>query len=249
MNYNIFTQKLSEALQSAHDLALNRKHTTLDEIHLLFAMIEQKEGFLPQIIKQLNLSPQEIKDKTILTLESYPHLDGQYQLQVSASLQTLFTEAEKNMRNMGDSYLSTQHLFLAGIKNNKKYQEIFQNISYQEAEKAVNSIRDGEKITSEDPEVSLEVLEKFGRDVTLLAEQGKLDPVIGREDETRRTMQILSRRIKNNPVLIGEPGVGKTAIIELLAQQIIKGDVPDSLKNRKIIELDMGSLMAGSKYR
>jgi ATP-dependent Clp protease ATP-binding subunit ClpB len=123
------------------------------------------------------------------------------------------------------------------------------NIDYKQAEKAVETLRDGENITSEDPEVSLDVLEKFGRDITLLAEQGKLDPVIGREDETRRTMQILSRRIKNNPVLIGEPGVGKTAIIELLAQQIIKGEVPDSLKNRKIIELDMGALMAGSKFR
>lgn len=249
MNYNIFTHKLSEALQAAHDLALNRKNTSLDEMHLLFAMIEQKDGYLPQILKQLNLSLQEIKNKIMLALENYPSLEGQYQLQISPSLQDLFSDAEKLMRAMGDTYLSTQHLFLAGIKSNKKYQKIFPNLSYKEAEQAVQTVRDGEKISSEDPEVSLEILEKFGRDVTQLAEQGKLDPIIGREDETRRTMQILSRRIKNNPVLIGEPGVGKTAIIELLAQQIIKGDVPDSLKNRKIIELDMGSLMAGSKYR
>jgi ATP-dependent Clp protease ATP-binding subunit ClpB len=249
MNYNIFTHKLSEALQSAHDLALNQKHQTLDEVHLLFAMLNQKDGFIPQILKQLNLNPQDLKDNIILALQEYPTIQGAYQLTVSQSLQTLFLEAEKLMKQMGDSYLSTQHLFLAGLKHTKKFQELTGNIDYQQAKKAVETLRNGESITSEDPEVSLEVLEKFGRDITQLAQQGKLDPVIGREDETRRTIQILSRRIKNNPVLIGEPGVGKTAIIELLAQQIVKGEVPDSLKNRKIIELDMGALMAGSKYR
>jgi ATP-dependent Clp protease ATP-binding subunit ClpB len=249
MNYNIFTHKLSEALQSAHDLALNMHHQTLDEVHFLFAMLNQKDGFIPQILKHLNLNPQDLNDNIILTLKDYPNIEGNYQLNVSQSLQTLFLEAEKLMKKMGDSYLSTQHLFLAGLKNNKKFQDLTGNINYQQAEKAVETIRDGEPITSEDPEISLDVLEKFGRDITHLAQQGKLDPVIGREDETRRTIQILSRRIKNNPVLIGEPGVGKTAIIELLAQQIVKGDVPDSLKNRKIIELDMGALMAGSKFR
>ena len=249
MNHHIFTHKLSEALQSAHDLALNRKHNTLDEVHFFFAMLDQKDGFVPEILKKLNLNLQELKNKVILALNEYPRIDGQYQLSISQSFQILLQDAEKLMKSMGDSYLSTQHVFLAGLKNSKKIQNLVGDINYKEAEKAVETIRNGEKINSEDPELSLDILEKFGRDITHLAEQGKLDPVIGREDETRRTMQILSRRIKNNPVLIGEPGVGKTAIIELLAQQIVKGDVPDSLKNRKIVELDMGALMAGSKYR
>lgn len=249
MNYNIFTHKLSEALQSAHDIAVQMKHSNLNEVHFLWAMLDQKDGFVPQILKQLNINLQEIKDKTLATLSEYPHIDGQHQMGIDLGLQTLLQDAEKLMRDMGDSYLSTQHVFLEWLKNNKKIKELCGNIDYKWAQQAVETIRDGENITSEDPEVSLDVLEKYGRDITALAEQGKLDPVIGREDETRRTMQILSRRIKNNPVLIGEPGVGKTAIIELLAQQIVKGDVPDSLKNRKIIELDMGALMAGSKYR
>lgn len=248
MNYNIFTHKLSEALQSAHDLTLNMKHSTLDEVHFLYAMVEQKGGFVPQILKEMNVDTQSIKDRLILNLDSKSKLEWNYQLQVSQSLQFLFLESEKLMKSMGDSYLSTQHVFLTILKE-KKLTTILDWIDYKEALKVVDKIRDGEKITSEDPEISLEVLEKFGRDITQLAEQWKLDPVIGREDETRRTMQILSRRIKNNPVLIGEPWVWKTAIIELLAQQIVKWDVPDSLKNRKIIELDMGLLMAGSKYR
>jgi ATP-dependent Clp protease ATP-binding subunit ClpB len=178
MNYNIFTHKLSEALQSAHDLALNQKHNTLDEVHFLFAMLEQKDGFVPEILKKLNVNPQDIKDKLILTLNEYPKIEGSYQLNISQSFQTLLLEAEKLMKTMGDSYLSTQHVFLAGLKTNKKYQELLVGISYKEAEKAVQDIRNGEQITSEDPEVSLDVLEKFGRNITHLAEQGKLDPVI-----------------------------------------------------------------------
>jgi ATP-dependent Clp protease ATP-binding subunit ClpB len=178
MNYNIFTHKLSEALQSAHDLALNQKHNTLDEVHFLFAMLEQKDGFIPEILKKLNVNPQDIKDKLILTLNEYPRIEGNYQLNISQPFQTLLLEAEKLMKAMGDSYLSTQHVFLAGLKTNKKYQELLAGISYKEAEKAVQDIRNGEHITSEDPEVNLEVLEKFGRDITHLAEQGKLDPVI-----------------------------------------------------------------------
>lgn len=249
MNNHLFTQKLSEAVQSAHDLALSQRHSQLEVLHLLGAMIDQKEGFLPLILKELALSVPDIKQQCLRELHKLPHLEGDYQLQISTKLQQQFADAEQIMKKMGDSYLSTQHLFLAGIASQKAYQEIFSNISLQQAQQAVATIRNGETIQSDDPEVSQEILEKFGRDITLLATQGKLDPVIGREDETRRTMQILSRRIKNNPVLIGEPGVGKTAIIELLAQQIVKGEVPDALKGRKIIELDMGALMAGSKYR
>ncbi len=251
-NFNIYTIKASEAVQSAHDLALQQKNSVIDSPHLLIAMLEQEDWYIPMIIKKLWLEVNNVKEKVKSMLDSMPKLDGKYQLWMSHELSQVLTEAENIMKKMWDSYVTTEHLFLAILKNKTEIatQVLFpMSISEDKVKSAIEEIRGWEKISSQDPEVTLNSLSKFGRDLTKLAEEGKLDPIIGREEEIRRTIQILSRRTKNNPVLVGDAGVGKTAILEGLAQLIVKGEVPDILKDKKIVELDMGSLMAGSKYR
>jgi len=251
MNFNKFTIKASEAIQTAHDLALQKKNTIIDIPHLLDAMLEQTDGFVPMILKKLGKDLEHIKTKNLNQIEALPTAQGQMQISISKELNQVLVDAEKIMEHMGDAYLTTEHLFLAILNNTSPTQSILkaENITYDTTKEIIEDMRKGEKIQSQDPEVSMDALGKYGKNITKLAEEGKLDPVIGRDDESKRAIQILSRRTKNNPVLIGDPGVGKTAIVELLAQKIIKGDVPDILKNKKLIEIDMGSLMAGSKYR
>ncbi len=194
---------------------------------------------------------EQIKVETIVLLDKLPRIQGTNQIGLSSELNRILEQSEREMKELWDAYITTEHFLLTILKNDNKIKQLLEklNITYQTAHETILQMRNGEKIETNDPEVSLEALSKYGKDITLLAEKGKLDPVIGRDEELRRVLQILSRRTKNNPVLVGDPGVGKTAIIELLAQQIVKWEVPELLKNKKIIELDMGALMAGSKYR
>ena len=251
MNFNKLTIKASEAIQEANSLCINRGNNEITTEHLFFAMLEQTDGYLPLILKKMGKNIEQIKAETIVLLDQLPRIQGTNQIGLSNELNRILEQSEREMKELWDAYITTEHFLLTILKNDNKIKQLLEklNITYQTAHKTILQMRNGEKIETNDPEVSLEALSKYGKDITLLAEKGKLDPVIGRDEELRRVLQILSRRTKNNPVLVGDPGVGKTAIIELLAQQIVKWEVPELLKNKKIIELDMGALMAGSKYR
>ena len=251
MNFNKLTIKASEAIQEANSLCINRGNNEITTEHLFFAMLEQTDGYLPLILKKMGKNIEQIKAETIVLLDKLPRIQGTNQIGLSSELNRILEQSEREMKELWDDYITTEHFLLTILKNDNKIKQLLEklNITYQVAHETILQMRNGEKIETNDPEVSLEALSKYGKDITLLAEKGKLDPVIGRDEELRRVLQILSRRTKNNPVLVGDPGVGKTAIIELLAQQIVKWEVPELLKNKKIIELDMGALMAGSKYR
>ena len=251
MNFNKLTIKASEAIQEANSLCSNRGNSQILPEHLFFAMIEQTDGYLPVIIKKLWKNLEQLKAETILLLDQLPKIQWANQIGISSDLNAIFEQSEQEMKDLGDLYITTEHFFLALVKIENTVKKLLEkfDIYYTMVKNTILQIRNGEKVETNDPEVSLEVLSKYGKDITLLAEKGKLDPVIGRDEELRRVLQILSRRTKNNPVLVWEPGVWKTAIIELLAQQISKWEVPDLLKDKKIIELDMGALMAWSKYR
>ncbi len=251
MNFNKLTIKASEAIQEANSLCSNRGNSQILPEHLFFAMIEQTDGYLPVIIKKLWKNLEQLKAETILLLDQLPKIQWANQIGIGSDLNAILEQSEQEMKDLGDLYITTEHFFLALVKIENTVKKLLEkfDIDYTMAKNTILQIRNGEKVETNDPEASLEVLSKYGKDITLLAEKGKLDPVIGRDEELRRVLQILSRRTKNNPVLVWEPGVWKTAIIELLAQQIIKWEVPDLLKDKKIIELDMGALMAWSKYR
>lgn len=251
MNFNKLTIKASEAIQEANSLCINRGNNEITTEHLFFAMLEQTDGYLPLILKKMGKNIEQIKAETIVLLDKLPRIQGTNQIGLSNELNRILEQSEREMKELWDAYITTEHFLLTILKNDNKIKQLLEklNITYQIAHETILQMRNGEKIETNDPEVSLEALSKYGKDITLLAEKGKLDPVIWRDEELRRVLQILSRRTKNNPVLVGDPGVGKTAIIELLAQQIVKWEVPELLKNKKIIELDMGALMAGSKYR
>ncbi|MBB1557539.1 MAG: AAA family ATPase [candidate division SR1 bacterium] len=251
MNFNKLTIKASEAIQEANNICINQKNPQITTPHLLYAMLEQADGYLPAILKNLKANEEQIKAETIMLIDKLPKTTGNIESSISKELEEILATSEQQMQKMGDGYITTEHFFLALLKVSSDTKSMLEKlgISYESTYTTILNMRNGEKIQDNNPEVSLEALSKYGKDITQLAQEGKLDPVIGRDEELRRLMQILSRRTKNNPVLVGEPGVGKTAIIELLAQQIIKDDVPDMLKHKKIIELDIGALMAGSKYR
>ena len=251
MNFNKLTIKASEAIQEANNICINQKNPQITTPHLLYAMLEQADGYLPAILKNLKANEEQIKAETIMLIDKLPKTTGNIESSISKELEEILTTSEQQMQKIWDSYITTEHFFLALLKVSSDTKSMLEKlwISYESTYTTILNMRDGEKIQDNNPEVSLEALSKYGKDITQLAQEGKLDPVIGRDEELRRLMQILSRRTKNNPVLVWEPGVWKTAIIELLAQQIIKDDVPDMLKHKKIIELDIWALMAGSKYR
>jgi len=251
MDFNKFTIKASEAVQSAHDFTLQNKNNLIDIPHLFYAMLEQTDWYLPAILSKLWKNIQEIKNKNLNYINTIAKIEWNYQIWISQELNKVFVEAEKIMNKMWDIYLTTEHLFLAILDWSSSTKNLLQwnGINYEVVKKTIEEMRNWNKVESQDPEMTMEALWKFWKDLTKLAEEWKLDPVIWRDDELRRIVQILSRRTKNNPVLIWDPWVGKTAVIELLAQQIVKWDIPDILKNKKIVELDMWSLMAWSKYR
>ncbi|THJ13031.1 MAG: ATP-dependent chaperone ClpB [Nitrospira sp. CG24C] len=251
MDMNRMTVKLQEALQTASSHAARRSHQGIDVEHLLLAFVEQDGGLASSLLEQAGLSVPSIRQAVEQALAKLPQVQGAGaspgQLHVASRLSQVLTKAEDEQRTLKDDYLSVEHVVLAMVQEGGVFKKL--GLTKERLLGALQQIRGSQRVTSQDPEGTYQALEKYGRDLTLLAGQGKLDPVIGRDEEIRRVIQILSRRTKNNPVLIGEPGVGKTAIVEGLAIRIIKGDVPEGLKKKRVITLDMGSLVAGAKFR
>jgi ATP-dependent Clp protease ATP-binding subunit ClpB len=251
-NPNQFTEKAWEAIARTPDIAKAAQQQQLESEHLMKALLEQ-EGLANSILNKLEVPVQKFREATETFIQRQPKISGSGggSVYLGRSLDTLLDRAESYRKEFKDDYISIEHLMLAYVKDDRFGKALFQEFKLDEKKlrSAITQIRGNQKVTDQNPEGKYESLEKYGRDLTEAAREGKLDPVIGRDDEIRRTVQILSRRTKNNPVLIGEPGVGKTAIAEGLAQRIVAGDVPQSLKDRKLIALDMGALIAGAKFR
>ena len=252
-NPNQFTEKAWEAIARTPDIAKAAKQQQLESEHLMKALLEQ-EGLTSSILNKVEVPVQRVRDATETFIQRQPKISGNSEsasVYLGRSLDALLDRAESYRKDYKDDFISIEHLMLAYVKDDRFGKALFQEFKLDEKKlrSAIDQIRGNQKVTDQNPEGKYEALEKYGRDLTEAAREGKLDPVIGRDDEIRRTIQILSRRTKNNPVLIGEPGVGKTAIAEGLAQRILAGDVPQSLKDRKLIALDMGALIAGAKFR
>jgi ATP-dependent Clp protease ATP-binding subunit ClpB len=256
MNLDRFTNKAQEAVTGCRNLLTKYGHSQVTPEHLLLAILEQQDGLGPKIIEKLEVNPQTVTDAVIKYLQGQPKASSvtmsKDEIHVSSKLMQAMDAADQEAQRLKDQFISIEHLLLALCDETKGQAGTIlkQNgITKERLLKALPSIRGKQKVTSQDPEGTYQALERYGKDLTEMAAKGKLDPVIGRDDEIRRVMQVLSRRTKNNPVLVGEPGVGKTAIAEGLASRITKGDVPEGLKDKKLIALDMGSLIAGAKYR
>jgi ATP-dependent Clp protease ATP-binding subunit ClpB len=254
MNIQKYTEKAQEAVVAAQQMADRDGHPEITPEHLLLALVDQQGGIVPEIIRKLNADPATVAAAARVEVAKHPSARGGAQPGLSARLRQVAAAAEAEAQRLKDDYVSTEHLLLALSAESGRSAPAARILQQHGATKdailqALTSIRGSQRVTSQNPEGTYQSLEKYGRDLTELARKGKLDPVIGRDEEIRRVIQVLSRRTKNNPVLIGEPGVGKTAVVEGLAQRIIRQDVPEGLKKKKIVALDMGSLVAGAKYR
>ena len=251
MNYEQFTLKTQDALQEASALAQQNDHSEIGLPHLLVAMLEQKDGITVPVIERIGVQKEALLEAAKNLLQTYPRVTGNVQMQLSGEAQKVLAKAEKEMSALKDQFLSVEHILLAMAQSDGRTGELLRQygITKETILEALKSVRGNQKVDSQDPESKMQALEKYCTDLTARARQDKIDPVIGRDEEIRRVMQVLVRRTKNNPVLIGEPGVGKTAIVEGLARRIASGDVPESLKNKRLLSLDMGSLVAGAKFR
>ncbi len=256
MNPNKLTKKSIEAVQSAQDISVSYQNNCVEQMHLLYALLSDEGGLVPQIFTKMSIDANGLKTAALKFIEGMPRVSGSGReagkIYVSPDLDKAFTEAEQIADRMKDDYVSVEHLLLAlAEKPDSDVEGIFKsfNVDKNKLLKALQEIRGNQRVTSQDPEETYDALNKYGQDLVELARQNKLDPVIGRDSEIRNVIRILSRKTKNNPCLIGEPGVGKTAIAEGLALRIVRGDVPANLKDRKLISLDMGALIAGAKYQ
>jgi ATP-dependent Clp protease ATP-binding subunit ClpB len=255
MNVDRMTERVQDALNAAYTLALNERNTQTTPEHLLAALLEQERGIAVDVVKAAGVDPQAFARKAEDAVARLPRLTGSNadsaNVTLAPELARLLSSAESESKTLQDDFVSVEHLLLAMAESSGEVGRIFRDskLTKDALLAALRTVRGNQRVTTRDPEGTYKSLERYGRDLTLEAERGKLDPVIGRDDEIRRVVQVLSRRTKNNPVLIGDPGVGKTAIVEGLAQRIVRGDVPEGLKGRRIVSLDMGALIAGAKYR
>ena len=245
------TIKAMDALQEASSVARQNDHAEITNEHILVALLEQKDGIIAPLVERIGMDAGALAGQARRLLDSLPRVSGAANLTLSQAAQRTLAKAEGEMSSLGDDYLSTEHLLLAMTENSDKAAELLKasGINRQSIMTALKALRGSSKVDSNDPESSMRSLEKYCTDLTSLARQDKIDPVIGRDEEIRRVMQVLCRRTKNNPVLIGEPGVGKTAVVEGLARRVASGDVPESLKGKRLLSLDMGALVAGAKYK
>src|ERR1700751_6233173 len=253
IRWDKFTVKAQEAVQRANELASEHGNPELQPAHLLAALLEDKEGIVPPVLEKIGIGPQAVLSGVYAEIEKLPKVSGEAsQATLANETNKLLEQAFKEAGNFKDEYVSTEHLLLAitHLKRDKAHQILAQaGATYDAILKALTVVRGSQKVTDQNPEAKYQALERYARDLTEQARRGKLDPVMGRDEDIRRVIQVLSRRTKNNPVLIGEPGVGKTAIVEGLAQRIVSGDGPEGLKDRRVWALDIGARLAGSKYR
>ena len=251
MRLDRFTLRGQEAIQAAIEAAERNQNQQVEPEHVLVAMLDQPEGVVRPVLGKLGANLPVVLNDVQAAIGRFPKVQGGQQY-FSPRLSQIFTAAQKQAEAMKDEYISTEHLLLAitNEKDGAAGRILRQHgVNQDDLSKVIEQTRGGARVTDQNAEANYQALAKYAKDLTELARSGKLDPVIGRDDEIRRTIQVLSRRTKNNPVLIGEPGVGKTAIVEGLAQRIVSGDVPDSLRDRRVVALDIGALLAGSKYR
>src|SRR5246500_2974116 len=252
MRIDKFTQKMQEALQAAQDLASQSNQQEITNEHFLLSLLDQNDGITQPLLEKIGVQPNQLRERLLGELNRKPKITGaNVDLRLSNELRSVLDGSEKEMAKLKDEYTSAEHYLLALTGSNVPAAKMLKDfgVTRDKLMQALQQVRGSQRVTDQNPEGKYQTLEKYGRDLTQLARRGKIDPVIGRDNEIRRIMQVLSRRTKNNPVLIGDPGVGKTAIVEGLARRIISGDVPDSLKQKRIIAMDIGAMVAGAKFR